>query len=818
MRPDWTMEKLGLLLKGKVYGRSELLISSLSIDSRTLSPSGSTLFVALKGEQHDGHNYIAELYKRGIRAFLVSTLPNTKGFPEAGFCQVDDTLAGLQEIASARRRLFDGEVLAITGSNGKTIVKEWIHQCLGKTIRIHRSPKSYNSQVGVPLSVWGLMPEYQLAVIEAGISRPGEMEKLHQVIQPDTGIFTHLGTAHQEHFENMEAKLMEKLKLFRACQKVICRADTSVGSRSLRSYMDDLQTEIVDWSMEGEARYQYRIIGRTSSHTSMEINIHGDTINFMLPFADDASLENALHVFTFCLEKDFPPDFLKEQIEKLEPVSMRLEILKGIMGSTLINDSYNSDTGGVLAALDLMAQQDTRTGRVVILSDLLQSGMEDRALYTEIAALLKRKELDLFIGIGPALLEHRDLFPSSSLFYSDTEAFLKRMDRTLFHEKIILIKGSRLFGFERITQELQLKTHQTRLETDLNAMVHNLNHFRSLLNEGVRTMVMVKALSYGSGNIEIANLLQYHQADYLAVAFIDEGVELRKAGIHLPIMVLNPDPSGFGPMLDYMLEPEIYNFRGVEALQKILHQRGISDFPLHVKLDTGMHRLGFDENDLEKLIPSLLEPRFKIASVFSHLAAAGDPQHDQFTRQQISCYDHMCAQLSERLGPSFQKHILNSAGIERFPEAQYDMVRLGIGLHGIGTDAALKVVSSFLTTVSQLRSVSAGETVGYLRSGLTKQPSSIATIPVGYADGLHRSLGNGRGVVYVNGRPAPTIGEICMDMAMIDVSGLDVQEGDVVELFGKQQPVSELAKQAGTIPYEILTSVPERVKRVYLQE
>ncbi len=818
MRPDWTLKKLGLLLNGKVYGRSELLISSLSIDSRTLSAFESTLFVALKGEQHDGHNYIAELYKRGIRAFLVSTCPDTVDFPEAGFCEVDDTLVGLQEIALARRQLFDGEVLAITGSNGKTIVKEWIHQCLGETIRIHRSPKSYNSQVGVPLSVWGLRPEYELAVIEAGISQPGEMEKLQQVIQPDTGIFTHLGSAHQEHFESYEVKLREKLKLFRACQKVICRADSFVGSRSLPSYLEEFQAEVVDWSMEGEARYQYRVIGRSSSRTSMEINIHGNSINFILPFADDASLENALHVFTYCLEKGFSPDFLKEQIEKLEPVSMRLEILKGIMDSTLINDSYNSDIGGILAALDLMAQQDTQTGRVVILSDLLQSGMEDRALYTEIAALLKRKELNLFIGIGPALLEHRDLFPSSSLFYSDTEAFLKRMDRTLFHEKIILIKGSRLFGFERITQELQLKTHQTRLETDLNAMVHNLNHFRSLLNEGVHTMVMVKALSYGSGNIEIAKLLQYHQADYLAVAFIDEGVELRKAGIHLPIMVLNPDPSGFGPMLDYMLEPEIYNFRGVEALQKILHQRGISDFPLHVKLDTGMHRLGFDENDLEQLIPMLLEPRFKLASVFSHLAATGDPQHDQFTRQQINRYDHMCTQLSERLGLSFHRHILNSAGIERFPEAQYDMVRLGIGLHGIGNDASLKVVSSFLTTVSQLRSVAAGETVGYLRSGLTEQPSSIATIPVGYADGLHRSLGNGKGVVYVNGRPAPTIGDICMDMAMIDVSGLDVREGDVVELFGKQQPVSELAKQAGTIPYEILTSVPERVKRVYLQE
>ena len=817
MKSNWSLHELSSLLKGKVYGRSNLSVSIISIDSRTLTPREETLFVALTGERHNGHNYIAELYRRGIRAFLVSTLPDCEDFPEAGFCHVADTLSGLQEIARARRLAFEGEVLAIAGSNGKTIVKEWIHQCLGETIRIHRSPKSYNSQVGVPLSVWGLNEEHQLAVIEAGISHPGEMEKLHRVIQPDTGIFTHLGSAHQEHFESLELKLKEKLKLFRGCRKVICRADITVDSKPLRAYMGDLHTEIVDWSIKGEARYQYKIGRQTSSQTSVEAILPERRTGFVLPFSDDASIENALHVFTYCVDKGIPLEIVKEQIEKLEPVSMRLEILKGIMGSTLINDTYNSDTGGVVAALDLMGQQDS-TGRVVILSDLLQSGIEDRVLYSEIASLLKGKEVDQFIGIGPALSEHRAHFPVSSLFYQDTEAFLKRMDRTLFHEKTILIKGSRPFGFERIAQELQLKTHQTRLETDLNAMVQNLNHFRSLLNEGVKTMVMVKALSYGSGNIEIAKLLQYQQVDYLAVAFIDEGIGLRKAGIHLPIMVLNPDPSGYGPMLDYMLEPEIYNLRSVQALLKILHQRGISDFPLHVKLDTGMHRLGFGESDLDQLMPLLHEPGLRVASVFSHLVASGDAHQDPFTQEQIRRFDQMCSRLSSDLGVTFQKHILNSAGIQRFPDAQYEMVRLGIGLHGIGDDSSLKVVSSFKTTISQIRSVAAGETVGYLRSGLTRKPSTIATIPVGYADGFHRSLGNGKGKVYVNGMAAPTIGEICMDMTMIDVTGLDVAEGDVVELFGKQQPVSELARQAGTISYEILTSVPERVKRVYLQE
>jgi len=815
---DWTLEKLGPHLHGAVYGKGDLPFSRLSIDSRVLTRSTKTLFVALPGEQHDGHNYISELYSLGIRSFLVSSLPDYQSFPEAGFCQVQNTLAGLQMLAKLKREQFEGEVLAITGSNGKTIVKEWIHQCLGEKIRMHRSPKSYNSQVGVPLSVWGVDTSHELALIEAGISRPGEMEKLYKIIQPDTGIFTNLGTAHQEHFLSQEEKLREKLLLFQACKKVICRADMKLGSRTLRSYLEDLEAELVDWSLEGEASYRYRISGQTSSQTTLRLNYQEGEIDFTLPFADDASIENALHAFTYCLDRGVPVAYVKSRVGVLETVSMRLEILQGIAGSILINDTYNSDIGGVSAALDLMGQQDTKSGRVVILSDLLQSGMEDQALYSEIASLLRSKEIDQFIGIGPALSGQRKLFPAASLFYPDTEEFLVRMNRGIFTGKTILIKGSRRFGFERITRELQLKTHQTRLETDLNAMVHNLNYFRSLLNQGVQTMVMVKALSYGSGNIEIARLLQYHQVDYLAVAFIDEGVELRMAGIHLPIMVLNPDPSGFGSMLDYNLEPEVYNLRGVEALYQILRKRGISGFPVHVKLDTGMHRLGFGQEELEQLIPWLLHREMRVRTVFSHLAASGEKVHDRFTREQIESFDHMSIQLSKVLRESFQKHILNSSGIERFPEAQYDMVRLGIGLHGIGEGPSLKAVSSFKTTISQLRSVGAGETLGYSRSGITKQPSSIATIPVGYADGFHRSLGNGAGRVYVNGQFAPTIGEICMDMAMIDVTGIRVSEGDTVELFGKQQAVSELARQAGTIPYEILTSVPERVKRVYIQE
>ncbi|MEN8226523.1 MAG: bifunctional UDP-N-acetylmuramoyl-tripeptide:D-alanyl-D-alanine ligase/alanine racemase [Bacteroidota bacterium] len=821
---ELTLDEIGNLIDGSVHGEGNLIVTDLAIDSRTLAPSNSTLFVALAGDQHDGHDYIGELYGRGIRSFMVSHLPGISSYPGAGFCLVKNTLLGLQGLASARRQAFEGTVAAISGSNGKTIVKEWIYQCLDDPFKVHRSPKSYNSQVGVPLSVWMVGDHHDMAVIEAGISRPGEMEKLQAIIQPHIGLFTNLGTAHQENFDSVEAKLKEKLLLFRDCTKVICCSDQVVGSRSILSFMGDLQAKIIHWSLNGEATYhgeatyQYIKKKQTQSHTELTAIAPVGRFSFKLPFGDDASIENALQTLTFALEMGVPVEKITERIENLEPVSMRLEILQGIQGTVLINDAYNSDTGGLSAALDLTVQHDKGNGKLIILSDLLQSGLEDQVLYKEIAELLLQKGIDQFIGIGPALMQYRTLFPDSALFFIDTQEFLKRMDRTQFRNRTILIKGSRKFGFERITAELQLKTHQTLLEIDLSAMVQNLNFFRSLLNEGVKTMVMVKAFSYGSGNVEIANLLQYHNVDYLAVAFIDEGVELRNAGIHLPIMVLNPDPTGFGPMLDYQLEPEIFSLRSLEALYEILHYRGLKQYPIHIKLDTGMHRLGFQEEEVEMLVPWLKREEFRLTSIFTHLAASDESSHDKFTKKQQKKFERIASLLSNEIEEPFHKHILNSAGIERFPEAQYDMVRLGIGLHGIGRAEALHPVSSFKTSISQIRTVMEGETIGYSRHGKSDRESRIATIPVGYADGLNRNLGNGVGKVWINGIFAPTIGNICMDMTMIDVTGLKVSEGDRVEIFGKHQLVSILAGQAGTIPYEILTSIPERVKRVYLQE
>jgi alanine racemase len=697
-------------------------------------------------------------------------------------------------------------------------VKEWIYQLLGGTVSMHRSPKSYNSQVGVPLSVWMIEDRHELAVIEAGISLPGEMERLRDIISPRIGLFTNLGTAHQENFTDPESKLKEKLTLFGTCEKVIYRADQEWNGADPADYLEALDVTPVGWGMKGDPVYCYIPAGGDRKGMAFQAGTPAGKFRFWIPFTDDASVEDALHAVTFSLEYGLPPDLVVERVRGLEPVSMRLEMLRGINGCTLINDTYNSDTRGLSAALDLVNRQDPGRSRCIILSDLLQSGREESALYGEIAGLLKAKGVDRFIGIGPAMMRNRSLFPAGSLFFPDTPDFMKRMDRTWFRDSTVLIKGSRRYGFERVTGELQMKTHQTLLEIDLNAMVQNLNHYRSLFGDRVKVMVMVKALSYGSGSIEIANLLQFHKVDYLAVAFIDEGIELREAGIHLPIMVLNPDPAGYGPMLDFRLEPEIYNFKGLEALQGILQYRGISGYPVHVKLDTGMHRLGFQEDEIGDLIPLLHREEFRVVSAFSHLAASDEPAHDNFTRMQIGLFEQMAGRLSDGLKYSFMKHILNSAGIERFPEARFQMVRLGIGLHGIGSGSPLVPVSTYKTSVSQVRLVREGETVGYSRGEVAVRDSMVATIPVGYADGLDRRLGKGVGRVWIKGALAPVMGHICMDMTMIDVTGLGVKEGDEVELFGKHLGVSEVARLAGTIPYEILTSVPERVKRVYLQE
>jgi len=819
MSDVFTLANISGILGGRLIGDGSGVVTLLSTDSRIISRTGNTLFIAINGERHDGHRFLDDVYRRGIRMFLVSRDPEAERYPEAGFCLVEDTLHAFHLLTRKKRELFRGTVCGITGSNGKTIVKEWIFQCLRNSLNIVRSPKSYNSQIGVPLSAWMVENEYDIAVLEAGISKPGEMEKLERIISPDIGILTNIGAAHQENFKSLKDKLNEKLVLFRNCKKIIYRSDTVVEGISMNSVMNSLTGEKVTWSLEGEAKYRFKIVSRNLTANLVKLTeLKNPSIIFNLPFSDDASVENAIHVLVFMFESGFSYGFAADRICHIEPVSMRLELLKGIMGSVLINDSYNADLAGLSSAINMLDQQEPSRKKAIILSDILQSGKVQSQLYSEVADLIKLRDISLFVGIGPDLISHKRCFPAESYFYHDTEDFLRHFNKTLLKDRIILIKGSRTFKFEMIIRELQQQVHQTSLQIDLNAMIHNLNYYRSLLKPGVRTMVVVKALSYGSGSTEIASILQFHNVDYLAVAFVDEGVTLREAGIYLPVMVLNPDPSSYVTMMDYHLEPEIYNMNGLKAFINLIQKRGEKHYPIHIKLDTGMHRLGFDPEEIGELKPYLTSGNLYVKSVFSHLSASDEPVHDQFSRQQTGLFDKISTEISSVLDYKPLRHLLNTSGIERFPDAQFDMVRIGIGLHGVTNEKQLIPVSSFITVISQIKKVSGGETVGYSRSGKNPNDRIIAVIPVGYADGLDRKLGNGIGSVWIDNHLAPVVGNICMDMTMVDVTGLNVKEGDTVEIFGKNRKVSALAGLIDTIPYEILTAIPYRVKRIYIHE
>lgn len=818
------MKELAQVCAAELSGPGSRKVEQLCTDSRRLTRSGEVLFIAITGEQHDGHNFLEELYLRGVRCFMIENPGLASGLEDASVLVVKNSLKALQELAAWRRASYPGPLLAITGSNGKTIVKEWIYQLMADEARLYRSPGSYNSQLGVALSLWGLAPEHELAILEAGISQPGEMERLKHMLKPDIGLFTHAGSAHQEYFSSLEEKLGEKLILFKDCEKVICSADSRPAGLSMTERIRNLGPRPVSWSLQGQpALYQFRLEAREGGPDRLIRLRDGERdpewpVDMSLPFSDEASVENLMQVICFALEQGMEPGWISDRLGQLEPVSMRLQTLQGLDGSILINDAYNSDLEGLKAALSVLGRHDERMPRVLILSDLYQSGLTPAQLYLQVAELLESGRIHLFVGVGPDISAHASLFPANALFYTSTSELLEDFDRAAIQDRVVLIKGSRSFGFERLAMEFQLKVHATRLEIDLNALSANLKLYRSKLDRGVKLMAMVKALSYGAGSTEVARILQYHRVDYLAVAFIDEGIELRRAGIHLPIMVMNPDPDAFESMIDQQLEPEVFSLGSLKRLHALLRKKGVTGYPVHLKMDTGMHRLGFLESDIDELLEYLQEAEIRVESIFTHLAAAGEPEHDAFTLEQLRRFELYSKKLSLACGREILRHALNTAGIERFGDQQYEMVRLGLGLYGPGGLKGLQQVSILKTVVSQVKEINEEDTVGYSRAGRVKGGGRVATIPLGYADGFPRSLGNGRGKVVIKGRSYPTLGNICMDMSMIDVSGSQVREGDEVEIFGSVQRVEELADQAGTIPYEILSTVSSRVKRVYLQD
>lgn len=802
--------------------KKDHIVRNLITDSRTILSPSDSVFFAIKGERHNGHNFIGDLYEKGIRSFVVSEKEDFSTlYPDGNFIYTDNTLEALQKVAAWHRRNIKNTVAAITGSNGKTIVKEWLFHCLSVNKNVIRSPKSYNSQLGVPLSVWLMQPEHELGIFEAGISMPGEMEKLEKIIHPDIGIFTNIGEAHQENFEDLKHKIKEKLKLFVGSQLLIYCKDHALVENEIKSAFAGKKINLFSWSQKEEADLQINNIKVHHTHTDFEAYYGNKKYPVRIPFTDTASLENAIHVLVFALATNETDDPVLAQFSSLPMVAMRLEIKKGFNNCTLINDSYNSDISSLSIALDALNMQSQHKTKTLILSDILQTGLPEKVLYTKIASLVKEKKIDRFIGIGEGLKANSDIFGISSLFFITTEEFLSGLHNIEFRNEAILIKGSRKFEFEKISAAFEEKKHLTRLEINLNALVDNLNFYRSFLKEGTKIMVMVKALSYGSGSYEISNILQFQRVDYLGVAIADEGADLRKAGIYLPIMVMNPDPVSYGKMITFHLEPELYNFTTLKAFDSMAGSCQENAYPVHIKIDTGMRRLGFSEDEIPSVLEILKNSRnIKVKSVFSHLAGSDEEIHDAFTKEQISRFEKVCKKMEDALGYTFIRHILNSSGIERFPESQFEMVRLGIGLYGFSSfnQKKLKNVSTLKSTISQIKKVPANETIGYGRIGKANEDKTIGIVPIGYADGFNRGFSNGKGKILVNGKHAPVIGNICMDMCMVDLEGIKAKEGDEVIIFGDEYPASVLARQIGTIPYEILTGISTRVKRIYYQE
>jgi alanine racemase len=827
---QYNINDIAQIVKGEFLSKStkNSVIRDVMVDSRKLISPEQCIFFALVGKRNDGHDYIDELYRKGIRNFVISNISvKFEDYKDVNVIKVDNSLKALQALTSAHRRKFDIPVIGITGSNGKTIVKEWLFQLMHKDKKIIRSPKSYNSQIGVPLSVWQMEPSNELGIFEAGISEPDEMDKLQSIIQPTIGIFTNIGQAHDQGFISTVQKAGEKLKLFTKVDTLIyCSDHPDIREIIIKSeILNSIKT--FTWSTKQESNLTIINILRDDINKTTIIGIYDQKeISITIPFVDNASVENAIHCWATMLYFGYSNEVIRKRMTGLQPIAMRLELKEGINYCTIINDSYNSDINSLTIAIDFLNQQSQHKKKTIILSDILQSGKDDDELYSEIADILQIKGIDRIIGVGPSISRYAYKFGIEKLFFNSTGEFLQKFPFSLFSNESILLKGARVFEFEQINKSLQQKSHETVLEINLNAMVHNLNYYRSKMKPITKVMAMVKAFSYGSGSYEIANTLQFHRIDYLAVAYVDEGVDLRKAGIIVPIMVMNPEEQSFDVMFKHNLEPEIYSIRILKSLEKAIRKNILPEnkpVKIHIKIDTGMHRLGFEEKEVDNLIQRLkANKQIYVQSVFSHLAASEDPAHDEFTRMQIERFITICKHINSVADHPVIYHILNSAGISRFPDAQFNMVRLGISLYGIAHNNKeqknLQNVSTLKSTISQIKLVPAKDTIGYNRRGVAKKELKIAIVPVGYADGLNRKLSNGVGKLLIKGKNAPIIGNICMDMCIVDITGIDANEGDEVIIFGKEKPINKLAEKLDTISYEILAGISRRVKRVYFHE
>jgi alanine racemase len=803
------------MLGGKLVGTGDPHIAHLAIDSRKPLPAEDALFIALPGERHDGHRYIPELVGRGVRAFIVRDEPGEELLANAAFVVVPDPLLAMQRLVAWHRASHSLPVIGITGSNGKTVVKEWLFQLLRGEERIVRSPGSWNSQVGVPQSVWSIRPSHTLGIFEAGISKPGEMERLEAIIRPTIGVFTNLGPAHGEGFDGDAAKVEAKFKLFRNCEVVVCCTDHSLVHKAVTALHPP---RLCNWSRRGAAFVQVVHESVQGASTELLVRQGGNDLRFSLPFTDTASVDNALTCITLLLHMKRSPQWIAGHLSELEPVEMRLRTMEGVHDTTIIDDSYSSDLASLNIALDHQVRVAHGRERVVVLGDIVESALDPEELYAEVGQQLARARPDRIITVGPALATQRSRLPMGSRHYANSEVLLDNEDPRTFSGSVVLVKGARHLHLEKVVQRWQHQVHGTELVVDIESIRHNLNHYRRLVAPGVKVMAMVKAFGYGSGAVELARLFAHERVDYLGVAYADEGIALRQQGIDTPILVMNPEPVPQETLHRFDLEAEVYDMRSFQAAIDLA--RNVKEGPpIHIKLDTGMHRLGFMVDELPALLERLQDAPVRVASILSHLAASEDPRHDGFTRDQLALFSTMATRIGEVLGYRPLWHVANSGAIERFTEAHFDMVRLGIGLHGVGaTDEEtnkLLPTASLRTVVAQVKHIPAGDTIGYGRAGPVKADMRLAVLPIGYADGFPRRAGNGAGRVWIKGTEARTVGNICMDMCMVDITSITCQAGDEAIVFDAQHPLTDYAMDLGTIPYEALTSIAPRVKRVY---
>ncbi len=854
----YKIEEIAQVIGAERKGTAEARINWLLIDSRSLCFPEETLFFALRTEKNDGHKYIEELYRRGVRNFVVEEAPllspqggmnhpdgNTSPWGEDGrglcnFLVVKSPLQALQDLAAYHRSKLNIPIIGITGSNGKTTVKEWLYQLLSPDFNVCRSPRSYNSQVGVPLSMWLVNPHNDLAIIEAGISQPGEMIRLERIVKPTIGVMTNLGAAHQENFMSYDIKCAEKMQLFKECQTVVINSEDVTIQKCADALPENIR----------RVKLQVRQVEKNNDHATIHFEYGGQVGQYTIPFIDDASIENSITCFSTALamyeelgirneelgmntsseqwhsipHSSFLIPHLCECMSRLEPVAMRLEVKDGKNGCTLINDSYNSDVQSLDIALDFMSRrpETKKQHRTLILSDILQSGDPPKSLYSRVAQMAASRGIEKVIGVGEELTACADYFPMEHYMFRTTDALIRSHVFEQLRNEFVLIKGARQFRFDKVSDLLTLKVHQTILEVNLNALVNNVRYYRRFMQPETKMVCMVKASGYGVGSLETSKTLQDNGVDYLAVAVADEGADLREAGITANIMIMNPETTSFKMLFDYSLEPEVFSFDLLEQLIYAAEKEGITNFPIHIKLDTGMHRLGFNpETDMPRLIERLRRQTALVpCSVFSHFVGSDGDEFDAFSRRQFELFDRASRQLQAAYSHKIIRHICNSAGIEHFPEYHLDMVRLGLGLYGINArnNHILNNVATLKTTILQIRDVPKGDSIGYSRRTILDRDSRIAAIPIGYADGLNRHLGNRGCYCLVNGQKAYYVGNICMDVCMIDVTDIDCKEGDQVEIFGDHLPVTVLSDALGTIPYEVLTGISNRVQRIYIQE